>query len=392
MKAATARARPTVAELARRPWLLLHGSGRSTTRRLLLWLMTGLLILSVEVFGSGLLVFVRVHDTADAVRNRTVPAIFGITTAKSALLKADSAAVTSFTRGGVHLSGPGEEFQNQFAVASQSLTVVAEHNMAGAAGSSTLQLVDGLMVTYAGLIGQADAHFRQPGGETLGAVDLWSASRLLHRPGSGILTQLELLLNAQKAALDGQLAGTATAPGEALVLLLPVVAFLALLVITSLVFRRRFRRKVNLWLVLAAVLLVSLTWISARAIVSHQHLETTRDVLYQVVANERARGAKTDAQGQKELASLMERTCADSGGCGDTLARFLSEVKPVDGTGAVVDDARLAVETRNVAEQAAIASADAGLRPMIYLLAALLGGAVLLGFRPRLNEYRYRSR
>jgi hypothetical protein len=354
-------------------------------------LLAGLLGLSVLVFGTGLQVSTRVHDTADEVRARTVPAIGEIAAAKSALLRADRGAITSFTSGGAQLSGPGDEFGNQIAVASQSLARVAEHNMAGETGSSLLQLVEGMVVSYTGMIEQADAHFRQPGGESLGAVDLWNASRLLHRPDGALVSQLDALSAAQREALDRQVAGTAMTPGVVLLVYLPALALLVLLVLANVVFFRRFRRRVNLWLVLAAAALVALTVIAGRVAGSHQDLETTRTMLYQLVDDQRARDDGTDVSGQRDLRDLVVRTaCGTTAACGDTLARFTGAVASMRDDGPGISDGALATETRTVTEQAASATAGAGLRPLMYVLAFVLAAAILSGFGARLNEYRYR--
>jgi hypothetical protein len=376
-------------EFGQRLWLRVRGPDRSTTRRLLLGLLAGLLTLSVLVFLTGLLAFARVHDTAEAVRARTVPAIGEIAAAKSAMLRADHAAIVSFTTGGVQLSGPGDDFQNQIAVASQSLTRVAEHNMASESGSGILQLVEGLVVSYTGMIGQADAHFRQPGGENLGAVDLWNASRLLH---GALATQLDALSTLQREALERQLASTAMTPGAAVVVFLPVAALLALLVFANLVFFRRFRRRVNLGLVFAAAVLIALAVISGWVAGSHRKLESTQSTLYELVNNQRARDNATDLSGQRALRDLVVRTsCGDPGTrCGDTLARFVGMLDTMRDPGPGISDGELATKTRIVTEQAASASPSAGLRLGIYLLPIAIFVCILLGFSARLNEYRYR--
>jgi hypothetical protein len=384
-----AQTRSTGVELGQRLRILIRGRSRSTTRRTLLGLMAGLMIVTAIVFVTSLVAFIQGRGTADTVRTRTAPAILGIATARAALVRADHAAISSFTTG-AHLVGPGEEFQNQIAIASQSLTRVAENNMAGEAGSRDLQLIEGLLVTYTSLIGQADAHFRQTSGETLGTADLWSASRLLHQ----ILGQLDTLYEAQKRVLNDQLSTSSMTPGAVLVLLLPIVALFALLVVAHVVFRRRFRRRVNPWLVLAAVLLVALSWISSRVVVSQHHLEGSRSTLDRLVSDRRAQTSMMDAQGQKALRDLILRTpCGKTGECGDTVARFITDVEKLDGTaGDGVDDNHLTDETRKVNEQTAAASADVRLEPLIYILTILIAAAVFFGFRPRLYEYRYRQR
>src|SRR5262244_1125357 len=96
---------------------LIHGTTRSTTRRTLLALVAGLLIMTVTVFATTLLAFTRVHRTADTVRTRAVPAIIEVAAARAALEHADSAVITSVKTGAIRLSGPGQEFQYQFAIA-----------------------------------------------------------------------------------------------------------------------------------------------------------------------------------------------------------------------------------------------------------------------------------
>ena len=339
----TTIARSTGARLGQRLRTLARGTSRSTTRRTLQGLVAGLLIMTVIVFVTSLLTFTRVHDTADTVRTRTAPAILDIVVARTALVEADNAAVRSFktdSRTAVLLAGPGDEFRSQIAIASQSLTRAAEHNIAGEAGSRALQLVDGLIVTYTGMIEQADTL------DMLGQADFWHGS-LLHIE---ILEQLDGLLDAQKRALDNQLATSSMTPGAALVVLGPLVVLLALLVVAQVVLRRRFRRRVNPWLVLATTLLVGLSAVTSVVFVSHHHLKNTRSTLYQLVIDEQHRSAASD------------------------------------------DHGRFAEETRTVREQAAAASANTGLRPLIYFLSILIFAAAFLGFRTRLYEYRYRPR
>lgn len=383
----------TATELSRRLWSRVRGPERSATRRLLVSLCVALLTLSVLVFLTCLLVFARMYDTSSAVQTGTVPAMGEIAAAKSALLRADRAAIVSFTTGGAQLAGPGDEFQNQIAVASQSLTRVAEHNMAGDLGSGVLQLVEGLMVSYVSMIGQADAHFRQPDGETLGAVDLWNASRLLHKPDGALVNQLDTLLAAHQRVLDGQLADTATTPGAVVVVLLPAVALLVLLVITNLVFFRRFRRRMNLWLALAVAALVSLTVITGQVAGTDQELDITREMVNDVLTEQRALDEATDLDGQRRLRDLVvDEVCAVSDGCGATLTRFENTVDTMRVARTGTDEGELAEATREVTEQAVAATVDTVLRTWSSVLAVLLVGTVWLGFRPRLNEYRFRPR
>src|SRR5215813_12546148 len=145
MTTTTSLIRSTAAEVGPRLRILIRGTTRSTTRRTLLALVAGLLIMTVTVFATTLLAFTRVHRTADTVRTRAAPAIIEVAAARVALERADSAAITSVKNKAVRLSGPGQEFQHQFAIAEQSLTQVAEDNMAGEEGSRTIHFVEGLL-------------------------------------------------------------------------------------------------------------------------------------------------------------------------------------------------------------------------------------------------------
>jgi hypothetical protein len=378
---------------ARRLRALVRGTSRSTTRRKLWALLTVLLVATITVFATSLVVFTRVHDTARSVHTRTAPAILGLANARAALVRADSAAIGSFRTGEARLAGPGEAFQNQITIASQSLTRVAENNMAGEVGSSRLQLVDGLLATYTRQVGQADAQFRQPGAETLGVADLWGASRLLHREQTGLLAQLDSLLDAQKAALDGQLSASSMGPGTILALLVPLFGLLALLVVAQVVLYRRFRRMVNLWLVAATLLLLAMAALSTRDFVAPAHLEQARSTLYQLVDDGDAQSAQTDAQGQRALRDLVVGTgCGGAAACGDTVARFVVDTAKLGGTERSVGDSRLTDETRRVSEQTTAAGAGSGLQPWIYFLAIGIAACSFAGFLGRLNEYRYRPR
>jgi hypothetical protein len=381
------------AGLFRRLRARVRGTSRSTTRRVLRALLTGLVLVTIAVFATNLLVFNRLHDTARSVGTRTAPAILGLVNARAALVRADSATIDSFRTGEARLAGPGDAFQNQLAIASQSLTRVAENNVAGEAGSSRLQLVDGLLATYTRQVGQADAQFRQPGGETLGVADLWGASRLLHREQTGPLAQLDSLLDAQLAALDEQLSASAMDPAATLTLLVPMVGLLALLVVAQVVLHRRFRRRVNLWLVAATLLLLALAALSTRDFVAQDHLELARNALYQVVDDGSAQSARTNAQGQRALRDLVVGTgCGGATECGETVARFVADTAKLDGTERDVVDSRLTDDTRRVSEQTTAAGAGSGLQPWIYVLASGILVCSVAGLLRRLNEYRYRPR
>src|SRR5215468_4112735 len=141
MTATTIRSRPASVQPASvQPAPGQAQRARSTTRRTLRRLLAGLLALTATVFVTTLLMFTRVHRTAETVRTRTAPSIVDLAAARLALVQADAAVITSFQTPEGQLTGPGEEFQNQRAIAGQNLTEAAEDNVAGELGSRRLQL------------------------------------------------------------------------------------------------------------------------------------------------------------------------------------------------------------------------------------------------------------
>jgi hypothetical protein len=381
---------------------------RSTTRRTLLRLLAGLLALTATVFASTLLTFTRVHRTAETVRTHTAPAIAELAAARLALVKADAAVIDSLTpevqASGVKLTGPSEELQSQLTLAGQALTRVAEHNVAGESASRHLQLVEGQLVTYQVLVGQADAHFRQVNGKALGAADLWGASRLLHGEVvtqqdrslgrlDGILRELDQLTGDQQQALDKQLAASAVTPVAVLAVLVPLLGLFGLLLATQLALRRRFRRRINPWLLLATGLLLAMAAISTSSAVAQHRIEDSRGTLRHLVADRQQRGSAEDTEGQHALNGLLHGIpCAAAGGCGHTVKRFADYVTRLPAASGRITDRRLTAEVGQVSAQTAAATAGAGLEPVIYVLAILTAAAVFLGFLPRLSEYRYRPR
>jgi hypothetical protein len=388
MTTATPRIRAAGAGLHRLR-ILVRGTAGNTTRLTLLRLTAALLVVTVIVFATSLLAFVRIRGTVATIRVRSVPAVVQITVARVALIRADNVATGNLGTNDVQLSGPGQEFWNQIAIAGQSLTQVAESNVAGESGRSDIQLAEGLVVTYTGMISQADAHFRQSGGTTLRTMDLWNASRLLHET---ILEQLDSLLKKQKEALDDQVAASSPTPGAVLMLLLPVICAATLLVGAQIMLWRRFRRRVNPWLVLATLLLLALSAISAADLLAQRRLMESRNVLYSLAPGWQAQLFTQDQRAQQKLSKLVRGTCTDPTKCGGTFERYSVGVEKLVSTARAPGDGQLATEARRANERAAAAGAYAGLESLIYILAVLIAGSVLLGFGPRLSEYRYRSR
>lgn len=354
------------------------------------WLLKWLSVLlggAVLTFVTSLWAVWIVADTAETVRDRTTGAVLETAAARLALTAADRAVIASFAAGHASLTGPGQDYTNRLAAVHQSLAKVAEVNQAEA-GGGRLRVVTGLLAAYAGAIGQADAHYRDPAVSGLGAADLWYASRLLHDSG-GVLEQLRLLQDDQRAALVHQLDDGTLWPQ--VLWLLPVAlvvcaVFLVLLGRVQWLFFKRFRRLVNVWLVAAtaATAYVAVSLVLAH-FQQHQHLDQVRDRVDTVLAERQAVISDNDAVGQRALADLLAGRCGAQG-CGPTVDAFRTDLPSaradaVDGH---------ATDARQVTAQTGIAT-DSGGRVWLVPLAALLAcGFVLVGVLSRFTEYRSR--
>ncbi|WP_181770814.1 hypothetical protein [Amycolatopsis pittospori] len=361
---------------------------RTATRVTLVRLRAALLTLTVAVLVSSLWSFHSVQDTAETVRDRTSQAVLEVTAARAALVAADAAAITSFTSGEARLAGPGQEYTNQLALASQSLAQVAEFNQAGEPGGNALQVVESQVAAYSGSIGQADVHFRQPDAAVLGAVDLWNASRLLHAQG-GVLDELEALQGKQRAALDAQLSSTGVSLAMLPLWLLPVVGLLVLLVLTQLYLKKRFRRRANVPLLGATLLIAAIGVALVFTLVSRGRLDSVGERLDDVAEARNAQIQAADDQGQRLLAALVTEYCDEEQGCGVTVDEFRERAERT--TTVATDNTRVATaRAKEVAADAAGAAESGGREFLIPAGTLLAGGLVLLGLHGRIDEYRYR--
>ncbi|WP_046497524.1 hypothetical protein [Streptomyces odonnellii] len=315
----------------------------SVTRRSLQRRATVLLALITLAVLTLFLAYDGVHGDAAGLRSRTAPAILDVAAAQTALRKADESARAAPYSGPAETVGTGSGYRIQIAAASQSLARAAEGGVAGEAGLRTLQTVTGLVVAYTGLIEQAD---RSPAGSELRAGYLHYADSMLNRPDVGILARLQSLQTEQSEVLSAQTSldwFTRTVWGVALLLCAALVAVLAE---TQLFLRRRFRRRHNVSL-LSATVLLGLA-LAALAVFTVQ-TQTAKDLSH---------GQLTRAARQYSTGAVSETTT-------------------------------------EVAEEVAAELGDtgwrAGLIGWVPLLGPLLGALVVRGMQPRIAEYRYRT-
>jgi hypothetical protein len=365
----------------------------TTTRRSLLTLAGALLGLAVIVSATSAVTFTNVHDAARDADERTAPTIMQLTVARVALVKADAAAIGSLESGAALLVGSGDEFQSQIAIAGQSLTRVAQTNMLGEEGNRSLQFIEGLLVTYAGLVGEAAAHFGEEG-RPASAAALWHASVLLHQKGGkdkGILASIDDLIDLHRDVLRDEGAVNAMTPGGVIALFAPAVALFVALFAAQVFWRRRFRRRVNLWLAGATAVVVALVALSCLVFVSGSRLDTAQGELRTLIGDADDRTSAIDAGAQRRLVTILDTACGNAS-CSETVEQFHSDVARADATEERTSDALLTENMRQVGEQTRAASENAGLTTVIVVLGVFLVATILLGFRPRLNEYRYRPR
>lgn len=358
---------------------------QSRTARQLLRLRRGLLATTIALIVTSFAVWGGVQATATTVRDRTAPAILAVSSAKTALVGANAAAVHSFDNGEVLLAGPGEDYQNQTALASQNLARAAELNEAGDSASEFLQVVEALLTEYTGAIGQADAHYRQPDGRLLGVADLWNSSRLLHSGDDGVLVRLDDLLTTQQAALGDELSSGWTHPLAPALWLTPAVVLLALLVWTQWTLRKRFRRRFNPPLLAATALLIAVIAGMSWTFAVQRDLREAGNFVEQVVHGRDLQARTNDTEQQRELEAMLGFYCDQSGGCGPTVASTAPHAPPAAAPDGVTGDI-----TR--ANQSLAAATGAGwLRFANPLAGVVLGALLLWGLQPRLDEYRHQS-
>lgn len=347
-------------------------SGRSSTLVWLLGLLVGLVLVSAASSTISLVAIQSVQGTVDTVGQRTVPAIVDVSAARIALVEADRLAFRSFsTPLASRLIGPGMDYQNRIAVASQSLAKLAQDNVAEGADQQ-LQLVEGLLVTYTGLIEQADADSQvvdpAPAQISSARVALWNAWVLLHKSLFAALDKLERM---EGDAFARELSSGWIAPQMIPLWAAPLAALLALLLVAQGFVSRRFRRTLNPPLVVATAAWLVASWLMIGVVGANQHLGAARVALSGAVSNWEDAVSNADFA---DLTTLPEPCGQASAGCGGDVAAVPVPRSP-------------ATTQRQIA--------DAGLGPRgvwAPLISAIVGALAALGLWLRIDQYRYRPR
>jgi hypothetical protein len=181
-----------------------------------------------------------------------------------------------------------------------------------------------------------------------------------------------------------------------------MLALLGALLYTQRFLRERFRRRLNAWLLVGLALLLLLAGGTSLALVSKSRLAQTRTALTGAEQLATRQAAGIDAQGQGNLAQMLRDLCPRQGeeaDCGFTVQEFLTAhptatptADPAAAARAQDEDNQVAEDGRAVNREAESASGAASYALVGLVIAVLLGTTVWLGLRPRIEEYRFRSR
>ena len=233
-------------EAARRP------SATTPQRLRRLSVAIAVLAVALTVVGAGALAAAAV--TALGIQQRTVPAIVGMQRIHFWLSDADRSAANAYLSGGAEVTLPELQYQSDIAAASRELQSASAHDPGGGNTSERLQTIATLIDQYQGLVQTANVEDRL--GVPIGTVYLQAGTTLMHRPGTGILAQVDALRGLYANDLDR--ANLTLQVAQWMLPLYVVVALVlaGLLVFTQAFVRRQFHRRRNPRLLLATLLLV----------------------------------------------------------------------------------------------------------------------------------------
>ena len=268
-----------------------------------------LMALAILAGAMALLVTWEEHTTVVA-GTRTATAVIQTYAAGHALTDADSQAVQTISRG----ADPSGQYQADIAAAEQSLEQVAENNTTGVSGTQALQLIEGLVPAYTGLVEQADARYgaRVPGevgGSGAGVEDLWSASELMHQQILAGQDSLAYLRKSEQKTLASQWSSFWVSPWLNVLWILPALALLGRLVATQRLLRRQMRRMLSKYLTLASAAVIALCVTTSHVIVSEHAFGLASGPLTTVFTLQGIQTGSTDAGGQRALGQLIADAC-----------------------------------------------------------------------------------
>lgn len=419
----------------------------SNTLTVLRRLRTALVALAVLAGATAALLTFEQHAVSSSAGEHTATAVMQAYAARQALVDADSQALVNVNSPQAVQTiplgaGPSGQYQDDIAAAAQSLEQVAENNTAGTPGTQALQLIEGLLPAYTGLVEQADANYGAQGskaqgsngsgvGSGVGVANLWSASELMH---GEILTDGQPNLQSaaraclrvrqptpsdppdsladlqcyEQQVLSGQRSSPWVNPWLFAGWVVVALAMASTLAAVQRQFSVRLHRMLSKYLTLAAAALIGLGVVTAHVITSDHAFDAAQSgPLATVLSLQDYQTATTDALGQSALAKVIEPVCtqcAAEQGMGAPRAEADAAVTTTAHAALarahyLAQDPHLThvpgdITVQQRAYDAGTRAATAGyLRSLmlIVVLTALLVLLIFLGFRRHLDEYRYQS-
>lgn len=416
----------------------------SNTPTVLRRLRTALVALAVLAGATAALLTFEQHAVSSSAGEHTAIAVMQAYAARQALVDADSQALVNVNSPQAVQTiplgaGPSGQYQDDIAAAAQSLEQVAENNTAGAPGTQALQLIEGLLPAYTGLVAQADANYGAQGSKTqgsngsgVGVANLWSASELMHgeiltdgqpdlqsaasaclkvrqpTPSDQLDNSLADLQCYEQQVLSGQRSSPWVNPWLFAGWVVVALAMASTLAAVQRQFSVRLHRMLSKYLTLAAAALIGLGVVTAHVITSDHAFDAAQSgPLATVLSLQDYQTATTDALGQSALAKVIEPACTQ---CAAEQHMGASRAE-ADAAVTTTAHAALArahylaqdphlrhvpgdITVQQRAYDAGTRAATAGyLRSLmlIVVLTALLVLLIFLGFRRHLDEYRYQS-
>ncbi|MDH6219143.1 hypothetical protein [Streptomyces pseudovenezuelae] len=280
-----------VGELARRAYR--YAWPAATGRRNRPYLhdrLVALPLLAVVVFGAFGWAYAGVRDDSADIRERLVPALVDLADARNSLLVAQGEAERSLAEGrAAELGGLSERYRTRVARATQSLNQVTRSGALTVAEEQELRVVSALVVDYTGWVGRAQGDAADP---VLRAAELtYARSMLCSAPvaadaddayppcpaatGSSATSIVDRVSGLERQLRERLAHRAAWGAG---VLAAAVVAGLAFLLLaaglwrTVSFLRRRFRIRLSVPLVAAAVPLLVVPLLTADALLA-QHAQ-----------------------------------------------------------------------------------------------------------------------
>lgn len=365
----------------------------SRTPLLLRRMRAAMVILALLTGAAAGVVTVQQHAVVSSAGDHTATAVMQAYAAHQALADANDQAVRTIPLG----LGPVGQYQDDIAGAEQNLERVAENNTAGAAGTTKLQLIEGLLPAYTGLVEQADARFQTNSESGAGREDLWEAVNLMLGQilTDGISKEKDStrdLETVENGTLTGQQASPWVSPRLAVLWLLPAVALLLTLAATQRLLYRRSRRLLSKYLTMAAAAVIALCAVASHVIVLEHSFRMASGPLQTVVAAQKFRAANVDRDAGAMLAERI------GGSCGSACSATLQELSALAGSEASLPEAAChdpaCITTAQNTYTHDVGAAQAGYAVSLTLIAVLTVVLLLLipvGLSRYLDEYRYRQ-